>query len=150
MSRTSVPDFYGSNYSKALSMDAAADELIYYDFPQRIAIETYGRDGVPFMRDANLIDKDKLKLRDKYASFLHGNNGYTLINGAGQGSLVIIKDSFGNSFSPFLINNYKDIGVVDLRSRRQIDDVISDDCDILVLYSFLSFTQDSNLIKLNF
>jgi hypothetical protein len=150
MSRVSVPDFYGSNYSKALSMDAAADELIYYDFPQRIAIEKYGSDGAPFMYDANLMDKDKLQLRDKYSSFLHGNNGYTLINGVGQGPLVIIKDSFGNSFAPFLINNYKDIGVVDLRSRKQIDGVISGDCDILVLYSFLSFTQDSNLIKLDF
>lgn len=42
----------------------------------------------------------KFNTRDKYAAFLDGNNGYSVIEGDGEGSILVVKDSYANSFNP--------------------------------------------------
>jgi len=148
--KVSVNGFLGTNYAKALNVGVKADQLIYYDFPNPITIEKREPDGSTVIQSATLMAYDKLETYDKYSAFLHGINGYSHIDGDGYGSVVIIKDSYGNSFVPFLIQNYKDIEVIDLRDRRDIDDLVDIDSDILVLYSFSIFTQDVNLTWLSY
>ena len=43
--------------------------------------------------------------------FLDGNNGYSVIEGNGTGSILVVKDSYANSFIPYLTANYAKIGV---------------------------------------
>ena len=101
----------------------------------------------------NLYETDKLAVRDKYAMFLYGNNGFCRIAGSGEGKLMIIKDSYANSLIPFLLNNYAQIDVVDLRYLRDatVDELIEREGydDLLVLYNFQSFSSDTNLVLLN-
>ena len=97
-----------------------------------------------------LYDLDKLAVYDKYAAFLHGNNGLSRVEGDGQGRILVIKDSYANSFVPFLTANYAQIDVVDLRNYNYgLDALIADnDYDqILVLYSFDSFKSDPYLYR---
>ena len=140
--------FLGTNYSKSLVANALPDTLVYYDFPNQMYIEKGEESGEPVWQANPVVDYARLSDYDKYAAFLCGNNGYSLIDGNGGGSLVLIKDSYGNCFAPFLINNYRDVGIVDLRDRRHVSDIIDPESDILVLYSFSSFIQEQNLMWL--
>lgn len=72
----------------------------------------------------SLYNDSQWEVRDKYAAFLYGNNGVTVIRSdnnlnrqEGRTSRVLlIKDSFGNSFAPYLTYNYDEVYVIDLRS----------------------------------
>jgi len=147
-SKHTVDGFLGTNYAKTLSIGITADKLIYYDFHNPISIEKRGSDGSVSFENGSIMDYDKLSAYDKYAAFLRGNNGYSYIEGNGSGSVLLIKDSYGNCFAPFLIQNYKNIGIIDLRARQTINDIVKADSDILVLYSFQSFIEDVNLMRL--
>ena len=89
---------------------------------------------------------------DKYAMFLHGNNGLSRIEGDGTGRILVIKDSYANCFIPFLTANYAKIGVVDLRNYNlSIDDLMESEGydQVLILYNFQSFKSDARLPNLN-
>ena len=97
-----------------------------------------------------LYDTAKLDVYDKYAMFLHGNNGLSRIKGDGTGRILVIKDSYANCFAPYLTANYADIDVVDFRNYNYgLDKLIADnDYDqLLVLYSFDSFKSDPYLYR---
>ena len=93
---------------------------------------------------------NKLNVYDKYAMFLHGNNGLSRVEGDGSGKILVIKDSYANCFVPYLTANYAAIDVVDFRNYNYgLDQLIADnDYDqILVLYSFDSFKGDPYLYR---
>ena len=99
----------------------------------------------------NLINTDKFTTRDKYAAFLDGNNGYSVIEGNGTGSILVVKDSYANSFVPYLTENYAKIGVIDFRNFRYgLDSTIAKEGydEILILYNFQTFIADTNLINI--
>ena len=97
-----------------------------------------------------LYDTAKLDVYDKYAMFLHGNNGLSRIKGDGTGRILVIKDSYANCFAPYLTANYADIDVVDFRNYNYgLDKLIADNAydQLLVLYSFDSFKSDPYLYR---
>ena len=104
-------------------------------------------------RVVDLYETDKLSTRDKYAMFLYGNNGFSRIEGEGEGKVLVVKDSYANCFVPFLTADYAQIDVVDLRSLKgaTVDSLIAENSydDVLVLYNFQSFSSDTNLVLLN-
>ncbi len=141
-----VPDFYGTHYSKARTMTAQPDELVYYQLDNPLTVYTVTGAGMPDTgEETGLYALEQLDDYDKYAAFLHGNNGLSRIEGDGEGNILIIKDSYANCFAPFLTANYKYIDVVDFRNYNYgldaLDAANSYD-EILVLYSFDSFKSD--------
>ena len=146
-----VENFYGTFYSRARTWNAQPDTLTYYDLDNPLTIYTVTGPGMPEAgQTTGLYDLDKLQVYDKYAAFLHGNNGLSRVEGDGQGRILVIKDSYANSFVPFLAANYAEIDVVDLRNYNYgLDALIADnDYDqILVLYSFDSFKSDPYLYR---
>lgn len=139
-----VPDFYGTNFSKTKRFGTKPDTLTFYDFSTPLMVYKIQEDGESLPELGPIMDKSKLDVYDKYAAFLRGNNGYSVLEGHGEGNILIIKDSYGNSFAPYLIQNYAKIGIVDLRYLLSVDDIIEEgEYDkILVLYSFASFSSD--------
>lgn len=144
-----IEDFYGTYFSKAKPFNAQKDILSYYEIKglsMKIGEETYD----------NLYDYNYLKTRDKYSLYLRGNNPLTIIknNNLKNGKkLLVIKDSFGNSMIPFLTAHYEEIQVVDLRSfMPKLSEYIKDNeyDNIIVLYNFMNFVKDTNIIKLKF
>ena len=146
-----VPDFYGTFYSRARTWNAQPDTLTYYDLDNPLTIYTVTGPGMPTEgQTTGLYDLDKLDVYDKYAAFLHGNNGLSRVEGDGEGRILVIKDSYANSFVPFLTANYAQIDVVDLRNYNYgLDGLITENGydQILVLYSFDSFKSDPYLYR---
>lgn len=146
-----VPDFYGTFYSRARTWNAQPDTLTYYDLDNPLTIYTVTGPGMPTEgQTTGLYDLDKLDVYDKYAAFLHGNNGLNRVEGDGEGRILVIKDSYANSFVPFLTANYAQIDVVDLRNYNYgLDGLIAENGydQILVLYSFDSFKSDPYLYR---
>ena len=144
-------DFYGTHYAKARTWNAEPDTITYYDLQNPLTIYTVTGPGQPTEgTTTSLYDTGKLSVYDKYAMFIHGNNGLSRIKGDGTGKILVIKDSFANSFVPYLTANYAAIDILDFRNYNYgLDQLIADnDYDtILVLYSFDSFKSDPYLYR---
>ena len=144
-------NFYGTHYSKARTWNAEPDTITWYDLQNRLTIWNVTAPGQPTEgTQTGLYDTGKLDVYDKYAMFLHGNNGLSRVEGDGTGKILVIKDSYANSFVPYLTANYAAIDVVDFRNYNYgLDQLIADnDYDaILVLYSYSSFTSDPYLYR---
>lgn len=147
-----VDDFYGTHYSKARTWNTVPDTITYYDLKNPLTIYSVTGAGQPTEgQTTGLYDTDKLSVYDKYAMFIHGNNGLSRIEGDGTGKILVIKDSFANSFVPYLTANYADIDIVDFRNYNYgLDKLIEDNGYdfILVLYSFDSFKSDPYLYRM--
>ena len=64
----------------------------------------------------------------------------------------MVKDSYANSFVPYLTENYAKIGVVDLRNFNYgLDSTIEAEGydQILVLYNFQTFIADNRVVYIN-
>lgn len=140
--------FWGTYYSKAKNYNAVADTIVWYDLPTSSV--TIDGKAVDSMYDLSQIDS-----RDRYALYLHANNGVTIIknNDAPEDSILVIKDSYANCFVPFLTQNYQKVMVVDLRSLpKGVNELIKTEQiqDVLVLYSFSNLSSDSNLSRIRY
>lgn len=148
-----VEDFQGTHYSATRLWDVENDTIIYYPLPNQMTIYNItGEAQYEPMTTENLINTDKFATRDKYAAFLDGNNGYSVIEGDGEGSILVVKDSYANSFIPYLTANYEKIGVVDFRNFKYgLDSTIEREGydEVLILYNFQTFIADTDLIYIS-
>ena len=148
-----VDDFYGTHYSAARRWDVQPDHITYYPMDNAMTIyQINGEASYTPLTTEPLINTEKFSTRDKYAAFLDGNNGYSVIEGDGEGSILVIKDSYANSFVPYLTANYGQIGVVDLRNFSYgLDSTIQNEGydQILVLYNFQTFIADTRVVYIN-
>ena len=147
-----VTDFYGTHYSTTRWWNAAADTITWYPLENPMTIyAANGELNFTPQKTANIVNAEKFAARDKYSAFLDGNNGYSVIEGDGEGSVLVVKDSYANSFVPYLTANYAKIGVVDFRNYSfGIDSLIQQEeyDQILVLYNFQTFLSDNHVLNL--
>lgn len=103
--------FHGTLYSKVPSC------RIGFDTIQTVKLDTEPdviADGVP----VSFYDESALSTKDQYNYFQGGNHGVTVVTNeenAGGDNLLILKDSFANSFVPCLVADYHQIILVDER-----------------------------------
>lgn len=146
--RCVTTEFKGSLYSKILNSNVEADCIeffetnnlpkysVYYNFNKKTAQSIY--------------DLEKLKEKDKYQVFLGGNFPELKIETESlkNENILIIKDSYANSFIPFLINNYKNVHVIDLRYfKDSLNTYIENNniSEILILYNIENFLEDETI-----
>ena len=148
-----VENFYGTSYSASRAWNAVPDILTYYELPNQMTIYNTPAEGVyETASTGKMYNYDALSTRDKYAVFLHGNPGYSVIEGDGEGSILVVKDSYANSFIPFLTANYAKVGVVDFRNFPYgLDGLMQNEGyeQVLILYNFQTFKSDGKLYTLN-
>lgn len=82
--------------------------------------------------------------------FLDGNHSHVKIktNSDVNKSILIVKDSFANSFIPFLTDHYDEIYVVDLRYYSDsLKELIDSNGirEVLILYSVNTFVEDDSI-----
>ncbi len=143
-----APDFYGTNYSKARTWNAVPDIITYYDLPNILRIYQTNRDGTETVGEGPLYNVEDFSTRDKYKAFLRGNNGYSVLQGDGTGSILVIKDSYANALIPYLTADYATIGIVDYRYlNERVDSLMMRGGydEILLLFSFQGFMNDLTL-----
>lgn len=141
-----VEDFYGTNYSRARKPGIVPDTITYYDLPNILSVEDNAGGEVTW-EIGPLYEYSDFETRDKYKAFLRGNNAYSVLEGSGEGSILVVKDSYANAFIPYLVENYAQIGIVDLRyTVEKVDSFIQRGGydKVLVLYSFAGFAEDTN------
>ena len=141
--RVKVSDnFYGSLYSKSGFRNISPDSLCLYKAKRDEGIEV---EYVEEMKKTNSIYcTENLNKKDKYTVFLDGNHPYIKIktNFKKDRKLLIIKDSFANSFIPFLTGHFSEIHVIDPRYYKEdmVELIEKENIEnILILYSVNTF-----------
>jgi hypothetical protein len=131
--------FLGTFYSYSNQSEALANnpDTVYAYIPMGTNDETVtDPDGSSY--SLNVInDMTDSSAGSKYSSFLGGDNALTTIhnpNLSDGSACLLIKESYGNAFAPFLVDHYENVYVVDYRyyngnltsfiSEKGISDVI--------------------------
>lgn len=142
-------EFLGNTYSKSLKKtepDVITDyrPLETPRFKVKFPFENTTADSMYF--PAHLREKNK------YAYFLDGEHGLTVIESPNKNGrkIVVIKDSYANSIMPFLANHFEVIHMIDLHYfDNDLNKYISDNGinDILFLYGSSTFMSDEEIQK---
>ena len=144
-----VYDFLGTFYSKAKAFNAEKDVLLYYDMPQ---LQMKIGDG----NWESIYKVKNLKKRDKYSVFLDGNQSKIIVKNSKNKNgkkLLVLKDSFANSFIPFIANNYEEVHIIDLRHYPlKLSNYIKENSfdKVLALYSFKDLVDDRTIARIKF
>lgn len=141
-----VDAFYGSMYAKAGLWNTDPDTIELWHS------KTLGNVTVSFDDRASsdtMFFTDHLSEMDKYPVYLDGNHGLvTIENDSGNGeSLLIVRDSFGHCFAPFVADVYSRVTLVDLRYYRKGVSTLAAEINadrVLVLYGMDTFLTDTN------
>jgi len=108
---------------------------------------TYDDDG---MSSSAFYDLEKLYGSDAYELFFSGNHSKIRIETTADNdrTLLLIKDSYANSFLPFLLGEYRSITVIDPRYyAEKADDLMRFEpfTDVLFLYNANTLSTDTEL-----
>lgn len=147
-------DFYGTLYSKVGYRNIQPDIISRYskrDAAQIEKVEVF--DGKNTTEYSSLYFTEFLQQKDQYSVFLGQNQPrVTIATGSPNGkSILVFKDSYANSFVPFLADYYSTITMVDLRYFNESYTKLvnmSDYDQVLLLYNVDSFAQSSDISKL--
>lgn len=113
--------FVGSFYFNADSKDAAlknAPDIIYTYQPVSNAKMTVTDSSGKTFAWPIIKDVTSYKAGVKYSCFIAGDNPYTIIENkdiTDGSSCIIVKESFGNAFVPYLVDHYQTVHVIDMR-----------------------------------
>ncbi|WP_040215310.1 DHHW family protein [Clostridium polynesiense] len=143
--------FLGSTYSKANIYTQKPDEIHIYRplFPIDYEVDY----NMGQRKTTSLYEMKHIDTKDKYSVFLNGNNALVTIKTSNKNgrNLLIIKDSYANSFIPFIANHFEKIHVADLRyNNMSMEKYIKDNSinEIIILYNVIGFAKDRNIINL--
>ena len=138
-------NFRGTTWNKVPLPSIPAEEITaWYQHPTRHVSYNNGQYETDSIYERKYLDGS-----DQYAVFLNSNEAQTVIEGSGKsGKLLLIKDSYGNTFSQFPVEDYAEVHVIDLRFFK--GDVVeyakeNGITDALVLYGTQNFVKDTNL-----
>jgi len=157
-------DFRGTLYSKTLDSRVTPDTISFYTLSESSvnaplkkppALTLTVNTGTAVNKYDSLYFREYLTQKDKYSAFLGSNSPIMDIvtDSEAGNSLLIIKDSYAHSLIPFLSNHYARITVLDMRYINADIRMFVDPNDygqILFIYNAINFSEDKNLVKLNF
>lgn len=141
-------DFYGTQYSSSGFTWVQPDTIQRCaSVPDGLSVENYLHGTA---EPGMLYDDSYLSQKDKYAMFLGGNTPLLQIHTetGNAGSILLLRDSFADSLVPFLLPHFSEIHMIDLRYYKSsvLDYIAEHDIDqVLILYSAVNFTSDSNI-----
>lgn len=127
-------EFQGTLYSKVLMSNLGYDTI---ETPSSALDAEYMvmTDGE---MHGSLYFREYLEKKDKYAVYFGGNYGrvdLSMENAKSEDEILIIKDSFANSFVPYILDEYAHITMVDTRYFREDISALAAEYDrVLVLY----------------
>lgn len=92
--------------------------------------------------------KENLNKKDMYTYYLDGNHSLVEVNTHQEEkqNILIIRDSYGHTLAPYLIEDYNKITFIDLRYYKgSISELAKSFDRVLVFYGLESFSTDTNL-----
>ncbi len=141
-------EFYGTTWSSSGFSWVDPDTMeIFVNAPEGLKVTSYPQ-GSPV--EGKLYDFSFLEKKDKYSMFMGGNCPMHVIETGNEDkpSLLILRDSYTDSLIPFLLDDFSEIHVLDLRYyhaslKAYIEQ--NDFDNVLVCYSVSNFCSDSNI-----
>lgn len=142
--------FLGTTFSSS-GFGWVEPESISTYVEQGDAVITNYPSGAP--TEGSMYVESFLEVKDKYSYFYGGNTPLlTIETGKSElPSLLIVRDSYTDSMSPFLTEHFSTIHIVDLRHYKLSLKayIAQNDIDnILVCYSVPNFATDSNIFQI--
>ena len=143
--------FYGTTWSSSGFSWVDPDTMeIFVNAPESLKVTSYPQ-GSPV--EGKLYDFSFLEKKDKYSMFMGGNCPMHVIETGNEDkpSLLILRDSYTDSLIPFLLDDFSEIHVLDLRYYRASLKAYIEQNDfdnVLVCYSVSNFCSDSNIFLL--
>lgn len=148
---TVTEDFNGTLYSTSGVHWLTPDTMEFWVEDAGLGITSW-RTGAP--EPGVLYDRSYLEQKDKYSAFLGGNQPLCVIRNeaaAGQGKLLLIRDSYSDALAPFLVQRFEEVHLLDARYYRAPASAYAADNGIdavAVVYSVPNFITDRNLVLL--
>lgn len=142
--------FYGSTYSRSGLWLIGDEDVELWKTDGKFTVTNGDSDST----SSSLFYPQRLEELDKYTVYLDGNHSYVRIvneNAAGQGKLLVVRDSYANCMGTFLANSYEEIILVDLRYYKMpVSELMQSEgiTDVLICYSIGNFLTDANVIWL--
>ena len=148
---TVTEDFNGTLYSTSGIHWLTPDTMEYWVEGDGLRVTSWksGR-----AEPQQLYDRSYLAHKDKYSSFLGGNQPLCVIENPAitdGSSILLLRDSYSDSLAPFLSQRFSQVHLIDLRyyhasvteymAEQGIDTAV-------VLYSAANFISDRNLVYL--
>lgn len=138
--------FYGTTWNKVPLPGIPADTITaYYRGANRKVVYNFGS-----YKTNSIYETSFLAGKDPYGVFFNSNQALTVVDGGGEtGKLLIIKDSFANTFAQFVLEDYAEVHMIDLRFFREDVAVYAAENGItrvLVLYGAQNFAANPIVI----
>lgn len=104
-----------------------------------------------YIKSPVIADATKYGANLKYVAFMDGDNAFSIINNKAvkeNKSILVVKESFGNAFVPFLADHYRNVYVVDYRYwRGSLSKLVEEKhIDDVLIQNNVSMTRNSYLI----
>ncbi len=150
---TNVTNAYTGNLSsKIINFNSITDKIdLYYDkdAPYYNIAYDYGTS-----ESNSIYDMNALLGNNKYDVFLEGNHSEISIhtNVKNGKNLLVIKDSYANSYIPFLLSLYENLHIIDINYFEQnVSSYITTHniTDSLILYNIKDFAQSTCFTNIN-
>ena len=143
--------FYGTLYSKVIDNSLESDSIhrVLDDNIYEVYYETSD------LTKGSMYEEKYLNEKDKYSYFLDNNHALITITNKSlnnNNELLVIKDSYANSFIPLIAKHYEKIHVIDPRYYRlSISDYIKDNgiSNVLFLYNILTIDDDMGIVSIH-
>ncbi len=148
---TASDSFYGTLYSQSGVHWMDPDTIEYWVKDEGLNITSW-RTGHPV--ESALYDRTYLEKKDKYSSFLGGNQPLCVIKNEAlkdAGKVLIVRDSYTDSLAPFLAQRFSEVHLMDFRQYRSSLKQYAEENEvdnIVVLFSIPNFITDRNLVFL--
>lgn len=144
-------DFYGTTFSTSGVRWVRPDAIDTY-IPEDGVKVTSWFTGQP--EEGNLYVDSYLGEKDKYSYFLGGNQSLCVIETEHTDApkLLLIRDSYSDSLSPFLTERFSEIHLFDPRyNLNSVKDYVEENSidQVVVLYSFQNFATDQYLFVMS-
>lgn len=117
----SIGRFWGTLYTATQNktLGAHPDEVVAYRPAGKYRVHLYNKHGKQ-KGEGSIIYEGARKMNDKYVVFLGGDSPYMEIINQGNArrnkKILVFKESFGNAFVPFLVPDYEEVHVADIRT----------------------------------
>lgn len=111
-------NFLGTSYSSTQDSKLASnpDYVDYWIIPGDYTVYRYAK-GSPNNPELSSLLAEYVSGGNSYSVFLHGDHPLITVktNIKNHRKIVVVKESFGNAFSPFLAYNYEEVHIIDQR-----------------------------------
>ena len=146
-----VTDCFEGTIQSKLGIETASDTIELFFSLTEPAYTVY-RESTEITENS-LYNYAALDTKDKYAVFLGGNEAFLRIRTAApnERKILVIKDSYANCFIPFMLGEFQEIDVLDLRyTNQRLSGILAEGgyTDILILYNASGFAEDMSILKL--